>query len=163
MDYFSRIYAECRGGLLPVAPRVLMCNDSTIDPNRAPANKAVMKVIALNVPYEIKGDSAGKNAMAQLKALGEEIIDPVCASAIHPTDRPGELLLSTLSMTAAPKPFGVFQQLVARETRQKWTRFSALHFRLRQSVAAKDPETVHRAGTKGTGPCFRPTVGEKGR
>ncbi len=60
MDYFSRIYAECRGGLLPVAPMVLMCNDSTIDPNRAPANEAVMKLIALNVPYEIKGDSAGK-------------------------------------------------------------------------------------------------------
>ncbi len=60
MDYLARIYAECRGGMLPSAPLVLMCNDSAIDPDRAPANKAVMKLIGLNVPYEIKGDSAGK-------------------------------------------------------------------------------------------------------
>jgi phytoene dehydrogenase-like protein len=60
MDYLSRIYAECRGGMLPLAPFVVMSNDSAIDPTRAPANKAVMKLIALNVPYEIKGDSAGK-------------------------------------------------------------------------------------------------------
>jgi phytoene dehydrogenase-like protein len=60
LDYLSRIYGECRGGLLPAAPLVLMCNDSSIDPERAPARKAVMKLIALNVPYEIKGDSAGK-------------------------------------------------------------------------------------------------------
>ncbi len=60
MDYLSRIYAECRGGMLPAPPLVLMCNDSAIDPMRAPANKAVMKLIALNVPYEIRGDSAGK-------------------------------------------------------------------------------------------------------
>lgn len=60
MDYLTRIYADCRGGMLPAAPLVLMCNDSAIDPNRAPANKAVMKMIALNVPYDIKGDAAGK-------------------------------------------------------------------------------------------------------
>ncbi len=60
MGYLSRIYTECRGGMLPVAPLVLMCNDSAIDPDRAPAGKAVMKLIALNVPYEIRGDATGK-------------------------------------------------------------------------------------------------------
>ncbi len=66
MDYLSRIYTECRGGMLPAAPLVLMCNDSAIDPNRSPANKAVMKVIALNVPYDIKGDSAGRDPRANV-------------------------------------------------------------------------------------------------
>jgi beta-carotene ketolase (CrtO type) len=59
-EYFSRIYSECRSGHLPAAPLVLMCNDSAIDPERAPPGKAVMKLIVLNVPYEIKGDATGK-------------------------------------------------------------------------------------------------------
>jgi phytoene dehydrogenase-like protein len=37
-----------------------MCNDSVIDPSRAPAGKAVMKMIVHNVPYEIRGDATGK-------------------------------------------------------------------------------------------------------
>jgi phytoene dehydrogenase-like protein len=37
-----------------------MCNDSAIDPSRAPSGKAVMKMIVHNVPYEIRGDATGK-------------------------------------------------------------------------------------------------------
>ena len=37
-----------------------MCNDSVIDPSRAPAGKAVMKMIVHNVPYDIRGDATGK-------------------------------------------------------------------------------------------------------
>jgi phytoene dehydrogenase-like protein len=62
LDYFSRIYSECRGGHLPAAPLILMCNDSAIDPGRAPPGKAVMKLVVLNVPYDIKGDATGKVA-----------------------------------------------------------------------------------------------------
>ena len=60
LEYFSRIYSECRSGHLPAAPLIVMCNDSAIEPARAPSGKAVMKLIALNVPYEIKGDATGK-------------------------------------------------------------------------------------------------------
>jgi beta-carotene ketolase (CrtO type) len=60
LEYFSRIYSECRSGHLPAAPLIVVCNDSAIDPGRAPSGKAVMKLIALNVPYEIKGDATGK-------------------------------------------------------------------------------------------------------
>jgi beta-carotene ketolase (CrtO type) len=60
LEYLARIYAECRSGQLPAAPFVVMLNDSMIDPSRAPAGKAVMKLLVHNVPYEIKGDATGK-------------------------------------------------------------------------------------------------------
>jgi phytoene dehydrogenase-like protein len=56
LEYLARIYAECRSGLLPAAPFVLMCND----PSRAPPGKAVMKMIVHNVPYDIRSDATGK-------------------------------------------------------------------------------------------------------
>ncbi len=59
-EYLSRIYTECRSGQLPAHPFVAMMNDSTIDPSRAPAGKAVMKLLVHNVPYEITGDATGK-------------------------------------------------------------------------------------------------------
>jgi phytoene dehydrogenase-like protein len=60
LEYLARIYTECRSGRLPAFPFVLMCNDSVIDPTRAPAGKAVMKMIVHNVPYKIRGDATGK-------------------------------------------------------------------------------------------------------
>jgi phytoene dehydrogenase-like protein len=62
LDYLSRIHSECRSGYLPVAPLIPMCNDSAIDPGRARPGKAVMKLVVLNVPYDIKGDATGKVA-----------------------------------------------------------------------------------------------------
>ena len=75
MAYLSRIYTECRGGMLPAAPLVLMCNDSAIDPDRAPAGKAVMKLIALNVPYEIRGDATGRIQGVTWDAVKEAYAD----------------------------------------------------------------------------------------
>ena len=46
--------------LLPAFPFVLMCNDSVIDPSRAPSGKAVMKLVVHNVPYDIRGDATGR-------------------------------------------------------------------------------------------------------
>ncbi len=60
LEYLARVYTECRSGQLPAHPFVLMCNDSMIDPSRAPVGKAVMKMIVHNVPYEIRGDATGK-------------------------------------------------------------------------------------------------------
>lgn len=60
LEYLARIYTECRSGQLPAAPFVVMLNDSTIDPSRCPAGKAVMKLLVHNVPYEISGDATGK-------------------------------------------------------------------------------------------------------
>jgi len=60
LEYLARIYAECRSGQLPAYPFVVMLNDSTVDPSRCPAGKAVMKLLVHNVPYEISGDATGK-------------------------------------------------------------------------------------------------------
>ena len=60
LEYLARIYTECRSGLLPAHPLVVMCNDAAVDPTRAPSGKAVMKLIAHNVPYQIEGDATGR-------------------------------------------------------------------------------------------------------
>lgn len=60
LEYLARIYTECRSGQLPAYPFVVMLNDSTIDPSRCPAGKAVMKLLVHNVPCEISGDATGK-------------------------------------------------------------------------------------------------------
>ena len=60
LDFLSRVYLQCRGGLLPAAPMIVSWNDSAIDPGRAPAGKALMKFVVLSVPYVIIGDATGK-------------------------------------------------------------------------------------------------------
>jgi phytoene dehydrogenase-like protein len=51
---------ECRAGLLPAEPFIVAWNDSAIDPSRAPAGKALKKLVVLGVPYHICGDASGK-------------------------------------------------------------------------------------------------------
>ncbi len=59
LDAFARQFQECRAGLLPSRPFALLCNDSAVDPGRAPAGKALMKLVVQPVPYRIRGDAAG--------------------------------------------------------------------------------------------------------
>jgi phytoene dehydrogenase-like protein len=60
LSYLAQVYTDCRGGKLPAAPMLLLCNDAAADPGRAPVGKFVMKIVANNVPYHIKGDATGK-------------------------------------------------------------------------------------------------------
>ncbi len=60
LDFFGRVYLQCRGGLLPSAPMIVSWNDSAIDPSRAPVGKALMKFVVLSVPYTITGDATGR-------------------------------------------------------------------------------------------------------
>jgi phytoene dehydrogenase-like protein len=60
LDFFARIYLQCRGGELPSAPMIVSWNDSVIDPTRAPTGKALMKFVVLSVPYLITGDATGR-------------------------------------------------------------------------------------------------------
>jgi beta-carotene ketolase (CrtO type) len=60
LDFFARVYLQCRGGALPSAPMIVSWNDSAIDPGRAPAGKALMKFVVLSVPYVITGDATGR-------------------------------------------------------------------------------------------------------
>lgn len=58
LDYFAKIYYECRGGKIPSEPLPIMSNDSVCDPTRVPAGKHLIKFLILNVPYKIKYDIA---------------------------------------------------------------------------------------------------------
>jgi len=60
LDFFARVYLQCRGGALPSAPMIVSWNDSAIDPSRAPAGTALMKFVVLSVPWVISGDATGK-------------------------------------------------------------------------------------------------------
>ncbi|PYL51434.1 MAG: hypothetical protein DMF33_10680, partial [Verrucomicrobia bacterium] len=60
LEFFARIYLQCRGGVLPAAPMIVSWNDSAIDPSRAPAGRALMKFVVLSVPYAITGDATGR-------------------------------------------------------------------------------------------------------
>jgi len=87
LDYFSQCYTECRGGKLPAAPLVIMCNDSVVDPSRTPPNKYVMKLIVNNVPYRITGDATGKigaRTWEQAKEpYADHIIDMITDTYAH--------------------------------------------------------------------------------
>ena len=60
LDFFARVYLQCRGGTWPSAPMIVSWNDSVIDPSRAPVGKALMKFVVLSVPYIITGDATGR-------------------------------------------------------------------------------------------------------
>lgn len=60
LEFFARVYLQCRDGALPAAPMIVSWNDSAIDPSRAPAGKALMKFVVLSVPYTIAGDATGR-------------------------------------------------------------------------------------------------------
>jgi phytoene dehydrogenase-like protein len=75
LDFFARVYEECRGGILPSAPMIVSWNDSTIDPSRAPQGKALMKFVVLSVPYVIKGDATGKIAARTWEEAREPYAD----------------------------------------------------------------------------------------
>ena len=59
-EYFSRLFYEVRSKLLPSEPFALICNDSVQDLSRVPSGKGLMKLVMQPVPYEIKGDAAGR-------------------------------------------------------------------------------------------------------
>jgi phytoene dehydrogenase-like protein len=97
LEFLATDYAQCRSGRLPAFPFVLMCNDSVIDPSRAPAGKAVMKMIVHNVPYEIHGDATGKIP----GRTWDEVKEPYA-----------DYLIDYLTATYAPKLKGAILQRV---------------------------------------------------
>lgn len=78
LDSASRTAAECRAGLLPKEPFLVICNESVIDPGRAPKGKGLIKILVHTVPYEIRGDAAGminaKNWAEVKEAFADRII-----------------------------------------------------------------------------------------
>jgi phytoene dehydrogenase-like protein len=86
LDFFARVYLQCRGGALPSAPMIVSWNDSAIDPSRAPAGKALMKFVVLSVPWIITGDATGKiparNWAEAREPYADYLIDLITANYI---------------------------------------------------------------------------------
>lgn len=61
LDYFARIFYECRSGRLPTEPFPIVSNDSIADKSRAPMGKHLMKFLISSVPYKIRNDYRGEN------------------------------------------------------------------------------------------------------
>jgi phytoene dehydrogenase-like protein len=68
---------ECRGGLLPAEPFIVAWNDSAIDPSRAPAGRALKKLVVLGVPYQIAGDASGQIAARTWDAARDPYADRI--------------------------------------------------------------------------------------
>jgi phytoene dehydrogenase-like protein len=77
LDFFARVFLQCRGGELPSAPMVVSWNDSEVDPSRAPPGKALMKFVVLSVPYVITGDATGKIPARTWEKVREQYADYV--------------------------------------------------------------------------------------
>ena len=77
LDYLARQFQECRGGLLPSHPFALLCNESACDPSRAPAGRALMKLVVQPVPYLIAGDAAGSISGRTWQKVKEQYADRV--------------------------------------------------------------------------------------
>lgn len=60
MEDLSRIFSDCRSGILTAQPMMGMVNESVVDPSRAPAGKGLMKFVAHYVPYHVRGDATGR-------------------------------------------------------------------------------------------------------
>lgn len=58
IDFFAKIFYECRSGKLPSEPLSIMSNDSIADPSRVPTGKHLLKFLILSVPYQVKSYDA---------------------------------------------------------------------------------------------------------
>jgi phytoene dehydrogenase-like protein len=75
MEDLSRIFMECRSGVLPAGPMLGMVNESVVDPSRAPAGKGLMKFVAHYVPYHVIGDATGRISGTGWDEIREQYAD----------------------------------------------------------------------------------------
>lgn len=65
LEYFSKIFYECRSGIIPDSPLSIMSNDSIMDPSRVPStsnsNRHLVKFLILSMPYDIKVYNTNNN------------------------------------------------------------------------------------------------------
>jgi phytoene dehydrogenase-like protein len=72
LDYFAKVFYECRSGKLPSEPFAIVSNDSIADPSRAPTGMHLMKLLLPGIPYKIKHyhteeDNTMKRHLDQIK------------------------------------------------------------------------------------------------
>ena len=83
IDFFAKIFYECRSGKLPSQPLSIMSNDSIVDPSRVPTGKHLLKFLILSVPYNVNSDEYvttddGTNTSTNRDWNWEQIKDRYC-------------------------------------------------------------------------------------
>lgn len=90
IDYFSKIFSECRSGKIPTNPLAIMSNDSLMDPSRVPNNKHLLKFLILSVPYDIKeiiSDNKSKVEFSTTKLEWNQVKDNFSDTIISSIDK----------------------------------------------------------------------------
>jgi len=100
LEYFTKMFYNCRSGILSPDVLPIMSNDSMVDPSRAPIGKHLIKFLIPNVPYDIKKSErkfSEKLDWTSIKELySNEIIDMVSENYITNLK---DILLKKISLT----------------------------------------------------------------
>lgn len=94
LEFFSKIFYECRSGKPPYIPLSIMSNDSMVDPSRIVpingsndnSNKHLIKFLVLSVPYKIKNTDDETEQKIEWDSFknryGDQIIDNISQNYI---------------------------------------------------------------------------------
>ncbi|MDQ4074289.1 MAG: NAD(P)/FAD-dependent oxidoreductase [Thermoproteota archaeon] len=77
LEYFSKVFYQCRSGILPENPIPIMSNDSAMDPSRVPVGKHLIKFLIPNVPYHIKNHTTKEGKSTQWEEIKEQYADSI--------------------------------------------------------------------------------------
>jgi phytoene dehydrogenase-like protein len=78
-EFLGRVFLEARSGLLPSEPFCVVWNEGSTDRSRVPPGKGLLKIFISPVPYNIKGDAAGKIAAKTWDKAKEPFVDRIVA------------------------------------------------------------------------------------
>ena len=94
LEYFSRIFYECRSGKLPSNPLPIMSNDSMMDPTRIVTttggtasnfnnNNHLIKFLILSVPYQLKKGNDSEIAINEWERVKDHYADQIIEMINH--------------------------------------------------------------------------------
>jgi beta-carotene ketolase (CrtO type) len=94
LEYFSKIFYECRSGKLPSNPLPIMSNDSMMDPTRIvrstsgsgnefSSNNHLIKFLILSVPYQIKQGNDSEIGINEWRRVKDHYADHIIAMINH--------------------------------------------------------------------------------
>lgn len=95
LEYYSKIFYECRSGKLPSNPLPIMSNDSMMDPTRVvtstnrsdsdnSSNKHLIKFLILSVPYQLKnGNDNNEIGINEWEGVKDHYADQIIEMISH--------------------------------------------------------------------------------
>jgi phytoene dehydrogenase-like protein len=97
LEYFSKIFYECRSGKLPSSPLPIMSNDSMMDPTRIVtshngnsgsgtklnSNNHLIKFLILSVPYQLKTGNYREIGISEWESVKDHYADQIIEMINH--------------------------------------------------------------------------------